>query len=77
MGWWWVIGPAWYLYPAPIYPYPDPDTQILVIESRDTVLPATDICREFHGDAMVNDTGQPFYGTACLQDDGLWHIVTG
>ena len=22
-GWWWVVGGAWYLYPAPIYPYPD------------------------------------------------------
>jgi hypothetical protein len=24
LGWWWVIGPTWYFYPAPIYPYPDP-----------------------------------------------------
>jgi hypothetical protein len=23
-GWWWVVGPSWYFYPAPIYPYPDP-----------------------------------------------------
>jgi hypothetical protein len=23
-GWWWVIGPNWYFYPAPVYPYPDP-----------------------------------------------------
>jgi hypothetical protein len=22
-GWWWVVGPSWYYYPAPIYPYPD------------------------------------------------------
>lgn len=22
-GWWWAVGPAWYFYPAPIYPYPD------------------------------------------------------
>ncbi|MBU6468225.1 MAG: hypothetical protein KGN31_06780 [Betaproteobacteria bacterium] len=21
-GWWWVIGPRWYYYPAPVYPYP-------------------------------------------------------
>ena len=21
-GWWWVAGGAWYLYPAPVYPYP-------------------------------------------------------
>lgn len=29
IGWWWIVGGvgalgAWYLYPAPIYPYPDP-----------------------------------------------------
>src|ERR1700733_9424366 len=23
-GWWWIVGPDWYFYPAPIYPYPDP-----------------------------------------------------
>lgn len=23
-GWWWVAGGVWYLYPRPIYPYPDP-----------------------------------------------------
>jgi hypothetical protein len=23
-GWWWVVGPTWYYYPAPVYPYPDP-----------------------------------------------------
>jgi hypothetical protein len=74
MGWWWVIGPAWYLYPAPIYPYPDPDLEVLVYD--DTVVPDAAACREFHGDAIINDTGAPFYGTACLEPDGLWHIVS-
>lgn len=23
-GWWWIVGPYWYFYPAPVYPYPDP-----------------------------------------------------
>jgi hypothetical protein len=23
-GWWWIVGPNWYVYPAPVYPYPDP-----------------------------------------------------
>ncbi|OYT93353.1 MAG: hypothetical protein CFE43_03660 [Burkholderiales bacterium PBB3] len=23
-GWWWVAGGIWYLYPRPVYPYPDP-----------------------------------------------------
>lgn len=24
LGWWWIVGPAWYFYPYPVYPYPDP-----------------------------------------------------
>jgi hypothetical protein len=24
-GWWWVVGPTWYYYPAPVYPYPPLD----------------------------------------------------
>jgi hypothetical protein len=23
LGWWWIVGPAWYWYPAAVYPYPD------------------------------------------------------
>lgn len=23
-GWWWIVGPSWYFYAAPVYPYPDP-----------------------------------------------------
>jgi hypothetical protein len=23
LGWWWIVGPAWFWYPAAIYPYPD------------------------------------------------------
>jgi hypothetical protein len=26
LGWWWIVGPDWYLYPTPTYPYPDPYT---------------------------------------------------
>lgn len=31
-GWWWVVGPAWYFYPAPVYPYPDPYTPPVVVQ---------------------------------------------
>jgi hypothetical protein len=24
LGWWWVVGGAWYFYPWPVYPYPNP-----------------------------------------------------
>jgi hypothetical protein len=23
-GWWWIVGPTWYFYPEPVYPYPNP-----------------------------------------------------
>jgi hypothetical protein len=25
-GWWWIVGPDWYWYSAPVYPFPDPFT---------------------------------------------------
>jgi hypothetical protein len=28
-GWWWVVGPSWYYYPAPVYPYPAPPQAIV------------------------------------------------
>lgn len=24
IGWWWIVGGAWYFYPLPVYPYPNP-----------------------------------------------------
>jgi hypothetical protein len=30
-GWWWVVGGAYYAYPAPVYPYPDPYTPPAVV----------------------------------------------
>ncbi len=24
LGWWWVLGPSWYWYAQPVYPYPEP-----------------------------------------------------
>jgi len=26
VGWWWIVGPDWYWYPAPLGVYPDPFT---------------------------------------------------
>ncbi len=30
-GWWWVVGGAWYFYPAPVYPYPNPYVPPVVV----------------------------------------------
>ena len=32
LGWWWIVGPAWYWYPAPVYPYPNPYTPPVVVQ---------------------------------------------
>lgn len=32
LGWWWTVGPSWYWYPAPVYPYPEPYTPPVVIQ---------------------------------------------
>ncbi len=31
LGWWWVVGPSWYYYSQPIYPYPDPYIPSVII----------------------------------------------
>lgn len=41
LGWWWTAGGLWYLYPAPVYPYPDPwvPPTVLVPNPPATVMP--------------------------------------
>lgn len=29
LGWWWVVGPSWYYYPTPVYPYPEPPVVVV------------------------------------------------
>ena len=33
VGWWWVVGPAWYFYTVPAFPYPSPWLPPDVIET--------------------------------------------
>lgn len=75
IGWWWVIGNVWYLNPPPVYAYAPP---VAVAPAPVPVQPwiaAAPYCREYRGDAIIDGTNQRFYGTACLQPDGAWHIV--
>lgn len=36
MGWWWVVAGAWYFYPSPVYPYPDPYQPPVVLQQQAT-----------------------------------------
>jgi hypothetical protein len=60
-------GPSYYYVPPPrvIYydPYPVP------------IARPTGQCTVFNGDAVIDGSGQPFYGRACIFTDGRWHIV--
>jgi hypothetical protein len=41
-GWWWVVDGAWYFYPVPVYPYPDPYSppQVVVQVPASATVPA-------------------------------------
>lgn len=68
--------PAYYYppayYPPPAYYYPPP----AYYAPAPTVTPGPQrYCREYQGNATINGSAQPFYGTACLEPDGKWHII--
>jgi hypothetical protein len=83
-GWWGWPGygyydPPTYYYPPyyayPPYAYAAPPSY----GSSGTVAPTAQSpareCRDYQGDATIDASGAPFYGRACLEADGLWHIV--
>ncbi len=37
IGWWWVVGPSWYFYSGPVYPYPNPYVPPVVVISQTVV----------------------------------------
>ena len=79
--------PPVYYAPPPVVYAPPPPTVVyappppaLPAPATPTATPApppaqTGNCREYRGDATIDGKSQPFYGTACLQPDGKWHIV--
>jgi len=72
--------PPPYYYPPPIY-YPPPvvyyapppPIYYTPLPPPATATPAR--CRIFSGDATNDQSGQPFFGRACLWADGRWHII--
>ena len=65
-------------YPAPVYYYPPPPVYYpppaVVYTPPPAPAPASN-CRTFNGDATIDASGQPFYGTACYGADSRWHIT--
>src|SRR5579872_905384 len=71
--------PAYAYYPPPVYYAPPayyyPPPTAYYAPPAVVAAPSAPSCRTFNGDASIDENGQPFYGTACLQSDGRWHIV--
>ena len=70
--------PPAYYYPPPAYYYP-PAAPAPAAVAPTTAAPAAGTtarnCKTFRGNATMDGSRQPFYGTACLEADGKWHIV--
>lgn len=78
--------PAYYYPPPYYYPpqqgYYPPDVYGQAAPQSapapaQTVSPSTASknCRTYRGDATIDSSGKPFYGRACLEADGRWHVV--
>jgi hypothetical protein len=41
-GWWWLVGSSWLLYPAPVYPYPNPNIDpVYIVDDSSAVAAST------------------------------------
>ena len=67
-------GPPAYYYAPPVY-YAPPPVYYAPPPAAYYAPPQPRNCQTFNGDASIDASGAPFYGTACLQADGRWHIV--
>lgn len=70
-----AVLPFGYPYYDPYY-YDYPGAWTYVVPSPLYAAPLAGQCRTFEGDARIAGTSQPFYGSACMQPDGQWHIAS-
>jgi hypothetical protein len=61
-------------YTYPPYAYAAPPAYGASPGTVAPTMPARE-CRDYNGDATIDANGTPFYGQACLEADGRWHIV--
>jgi len=54
--------------------YPPQTAAAATTAAAPSALSAQD-CRTFNGDAIIDDSHRPYYGTACRLADGRWHMV--
>jgi hypothetical protein len=66
--------PVYYVPPPPVYYAPAPVYVAPAPVYAPPPAPRAPYCRDYRGDAIIDGMNQPFYGTACLEADGRWHI---
>ena len=70
---------TYYYPPPPVYYAPPPvvyaPPPAVVYAPPPVVVVPRQTCQVFRGDAVIDSSGSPFHGTACLRADGKWHIV--
>jgi len=76
--WYYAPPRVYYVAPPPPVYYPLPPPTAFSYPPPVTYAPApapAPFGREYSGDATIDGSGQPFYGAACLEADGRWHIL--
>ncbi len=61
--------------PRPVYYYPNYPPNAVIVTAPLDALPQPGDCRLFQGDALLQGTGQPYYGAACFGSDFRWHAA--
>ena len=67
-----IIGAVPFYGARPLYYYAPAD---VTVTTTLNLSPQPGECRLFQGDAFLDATGQPFYGTACFGPDFRWHVA--
>ena len=62
--------------PAPVIVTQVPQPVYLPAPAVTTVSSEQRYCREYQSSARVGGLNQPTYGTACMQPDGSWEIIS-
>jgi hypothetical protein len=70
------LGPAYFppppvFFPPPAFAFPAPPVAV-----ARPAAPAAGFCREYQSTMTIGGRPQPVFGTACLQPDGSWRIVS-
>ncbi len=66
--------PVVYAPPPPVVVYTPPQPAYTYAPPPPAPEQTSSNCRTYNGDATIDASGKPFYGTACQGSDGRWHI---